>query len=192
MKHPLDPQDVITMARRGKDARDACIRQKGVGPEFTNLTEREIFPWLRKREGFLDLITLVVPNGREVATISFWDEKASAQSYKVFAERPADSTLLLPSIEVHQQRLGRIPGMVAADAGFYSSKNEKAGQALGVRWMSVPSKKTKSSERKLLQHQRWFRKGQKWRTGSEGRISVLKRRHGLRRSFYPGLEGMRR
>jgi hypothetical protein len=33
---------------------------------------------------------------------------------------------------------------------------------------------------------------QKWRTGSEGRISVLKRRHGLRRSFYPGLEGMRR
>jgi hypothetical protein len=25
--------------------------------------------------------------------------------------------------------------MVAADAGFYSSKNEKAGQALGVRWI---------------------------------------------------------
>src|SRR5260370_940901 len=45
---------------------------------------------------------------------------------------------------------------------------------------------------KLFQHQRWFRKGQKWRTGSEGRISVLKRRHGLRRCLYPGLNGMRR
>jgi len=112
--------------------------------------------------------------------------------FEVFAERPADSALLLPSIEVHQQRLGRIPRLVAADAGFYSSKNEKAGQALGVRWMSVPNKKTSSSERKLLQHQRWFRNGQKWRTGSEGRISVLKRRHGLRRSLYPGVEGMRR
>jgi transposase, IS5 family len=112
--------------------------------------------------------------------------------FEVFAERPADSTLLVPSIEVHQQRLGRIPRMVAADAGFYSNKNEKAGKALGVRWMSVPNKKTSSSERKLLQHQRWFRNAQKWRTGSEGRISVLKRRHGLRRSFYPGLEGMRR
>jgi hypothetical protein len=43
-----------------------------------------------------------------------------------------------------------------------------------------------------LQHQRWFRSGQKWRTGSEGRISVLKRRHGLRRCLYPGLDGMRR
>ncbi len=112
--------------------------------------------------------------------------------FEVFAERPADSTLLLPSIQVHQQRLGRIPRMVAADAGFYSRENEKVGQALGVRWMSVPNKKTTSSERKLLQHQGWFRSGQKWRTGSEGRISVLKRRHGLRRCLYPGLDGMRR
>src|SRR6267378_5478037 len=112
--------------------------------------------------------------------------------FEVFAERPADSTLLLPSIQVHQQRLGRIPRAVAADAGFYSRENEKAGQVLGVRWMSVPNKKTTSRERKLLEHQRWFRSGQKWRTGSEGRISVLKRRHGLRRCLYPGLDGMRR
>ncbi|MDQ1388233.1 MAG: transposase, family [Acidobacteriaceae bacterium] len=112
--------------------------------------------------------------------------------FEVYAERPADSTLLLSSIEVHQQRLGRIPRLVAADAGFYSRENEKAGQALGVQWMSVPNKNTKSSERKHLEHQRWFRRGQKWRTASEGRISVLKRRHGLRRCLYPGLDGMRR
>ena len=49
--------------------------------EFTNLMEREILPWLRKQAGFLDLITLAVPNGREVATISFWDEKENAQAY---------------------------------------------------------------------------------------------------------------
>jgi hypothetical protein len=62
------------------------------------------------------------------------------------------------------------------DAGFYSCENEKAGHALGVQWMSVPNKKTKSRDRKLLQRQRWFRSGQKWRTGCEGRISTLKRR----------------
>ena len=39
--------------------------------EFTNLMEYEILPWLRKQEGFLDLITLAVPGSREVATISF-------------------------------------------------------------------------------------------------------------------------
>jgi heme-degrading monooxygenase HmoA len=49
--------------------------------EFTNLMEREILPWLRKQAGFLDLITLAVPDGREVATISFWDEKGDAQAF---------------------------------------------------------------------------------------------------------------
>jgi hypothetical protein len=50
-------------------------------PEFTNLMEHEILPWLRKQEGFLGLITLAVPDGREVATISFWNHKGDAQAY---------------------------------------------------------------------------------------------------------------
>ncbi len=49
--------------------------------EFTNLMESEILPWLRKQEGFLDLITLATPDGREVATISFWDHEGNAQAY---------------------------------------------------------------------------------------------------------------
>jgi hypothetical protein len=48
--------------------------------EFTNLMECEILPWLRKQEGFLDLITLAVPEGREVATISFWEHKGNVQA----------------------------------------------------------------------------------------------------------------
>ena len=39
---------------------------------------------------------------------------------------------------------------------------------------------------------RWFRNGQKWRTGCEGRISVIKRRHGLSRCRYKGDAGMKR
>ena len=42
------------------------------------------------------------------------------------------------------------------------------------------------------QKQRWFKKGQKWRTGCEGRISLLKRRHGLRRSLYKKDAGLKR
>jgi len=43
--------------------------------------EREILPWLRTQEGFLDLITLAVPAAREVTTISFWDDKRNARAY---------------------------------------------------------------------------------------------------------------
>jgi hypothetical protein len=46
--------------------------------------------------------------------------------------------------------------------------------------------------RKAEQKKRWFRNGQKWRTGCEGRISVIKRRHGLNRSRYKGDDGMKR
>src|SRR5450756_1648821 len=50
--------------------------------------------------------------------------------YEVFAERPSDRQLLVPSIEVHQRRFGRIPALVAADAGFHSQQNEKTAGAM--------------------------------------------------------------
>ncbi len=50
---------------------------------------------------------------------------------------------------------------------------------LGIRRVSVPDRATKSSERRRDQKKRWFKRAQKWRTGREGRISLLKRRHGL-------------
>jgi hypothetical protein len=43
--------------------------------------EVEILPWLRKQEGFLDLMTLAVPDGSEVAALSFWDRQGNAQAY---------------------------------------------------------------------------------------------------------------
>ena len=55
-----------------------------------------------------------------------------------------------------------------------------------------PDVHAKSADRRKYQKQRWFRKGQKWRVGCEGRISVLKRRHGLQRSRYKGFCGMNR
>ena len=82
--------------------------------------------------------------------------------------------------------------LVAGDAGFYSAKNETAAKAMGVKRVCVPNRSTKSPERKREQKKRWFRNGQKWRTGCEGRISVVKRRHGLDRCRYKGFVGMNR
>jgi transposase, IS5 family len=112
--------------------------------------------------------------------------------YRVFAERPSDQELLVPAVEEHQRRFGRVPRVVAADAGFYSHANEKNVQEMGVSWVAVPNRSTRSEERRKLQRRRWFRAAQKWRTGCEGRISVLKRRHGLNRCRYPGFSGMER
>jgi IS5 family transposase len=112
--------------------------------------------------------------------------------FEVYQQRPSDSDLLIPSIETHQQKLGCTPRLVAADAGFYSASNEAAAKEKGVKQVSVPNRSTKSAERRREQKKRWFRNGQKWRTGCEGRISVIKRRHGLNRSRYKGEAGMKR
>ncbi|MBC8165151.1 MAG: ISNCY family transposase [Bryobacteraceae bacterium] len=112
--------------------------------------------------------------------------------YEVFEERPSDRALLLPSVEAQERVLGRVPKLVAADAGFYSQAQERAIQEKGVKWVSVPNRNTRSTDRKKLEKSRWFKKAQAWRTGCEGRISVLKRRHGLSRCRYSGAEGMKR
>jgi transposase, IS5 family len=111
---------------------------------------------------------------------------------EVFDQRPGDSDLLTPSIEKHKELLDRVPDLAAADAGFFSAANEAAAKELGVKRVAVPSRATKSEKRKLEQKKRWFKNAQKWRTGCEGRISILKRRHGLNRSRYKGTHGMKR
>src|SRR5271170_5252777 len=112
--------------------------------------------------------------------------------YEIFEHRPSDRELLLPAIEAQQNKLGRVARLVTADAGFYSQAQERAAQDKGVQWVAVPNRQTRSAERKKLEKTPWFKKAQAWRTGCEGRISVLKRRHGLSRCRYPGMEGMKR
>jgi IS5 family transposase len=112
--------------------------------------------------------------------------------YDVFDQRPSDRDLLLGAVENHERVLGRVPNLATADAGYYSRAQEQAVEEKGVKWVAVPNRNTKSAERKKKEHSRWFKKAQRWRTGCEGRISVLKRRHGLTRCRYRGEQGMKR
>jgi IS5 family transposase len=123
-------------------------------------------------------------------------QEAEAQivtHYEVYAARPWDSDLLLPALDAHRQLLGRMPYLVTADAAFFSQRNELAAQARGVKRVAIPNRSpNRSAQRKRLEKKRWFRNAQKWRTGSEGRISLLRRRHGLNRCRYKGLPGIQR
>jgi len=119
-------------------------------------------------------------------------ENQIVRHYQVCEQRPADSTLLEGCLEQHVEQFGRVPERLAADPGFFSAANESKAHQMGVSRVSIPSHDTKSPARKQRQKQRWFKELQKWRTGCEGRISVLKRRHGLRRSLYKGPDGIQR
>jgi transposase, IS5 family len=113
-------------------------------------------------------------------------------AYEVYDRWPSDGDLPIPAIEIHEAKLGRTPRLVAGDAGFYSSQTEAAAKKRGVKRVCIPNRSTKSAERKREQKKRWLRNGQKWRTGCEGGISVIKRRHRLIRSRYKSDDGMKR
>jgi transposase, IS5 family len=113
-------------------------------------------------------------------------------AYEVHQRRPADKTLWVPALERHQEIFGRAPDLAAGDRGFASAANEAAAYTRGVRRVVLPQAGRKTPARRAHERQRWFRRGQRWRVGCEGRISVLKRRHGLRRSRYRGAAGISR
>lgn len=87
--------------------------------EFIRVMDNEVLPWLRKQEGFLDTITLAVPGGREIVSISFWDQQKSAEVY--------DSTSYPQALEILKKILAGTPQVRTFDV--VSSTLQKIGPA---------------------------------------------------------------
>jgi len=113
-------------------------------------------------------------------------------AYDVHERRPPDTTLWIPALDRHITLFNRAPDIAAGDRGFASARNEEAAITRGVRRVILPRPGRTTPARRAYERQRWFRRGQRWRVGCEGRISVIKRRHGLRRCRYRGADGTAR
>jgi transposase, IS5 family len=103
-----------------------------------------------------------------------------------------EDTQVVPSLAHHRQRFGHAPRLVVGDRATYSADNERAARTQGVRQVVLPQPGAKTAARIAHEQQAWFRRGTRWRAGIEGRISGLKRRHGLDRCRYHGADGMDR
>jgi IS5 family transposase len=112
--------------------------------------------------------------------------------YQVCPQRVPEGDLWKTSLERHAQLFGRPPQLATAHPGFASANNEEEAAARGVSRVVLPRRGRLSAARRGHQKQRWFRRAMRWRTGCEGRISALKRRHGLSRCRYRGMQGMER
>lgn len=110
-------------------------------------------------------------------------------TYQVYEGNPSDTNLLKPGVKGHRRLFRKRLKAVATDRGFYSKKNEEWLEQSSVKQISIPVRGKASKERRQKQKEPWFRRLQKFRAGSEGRISVLKRKFGLRRSLMRGGDG---
>jgi IS5 family transposase len=104
---------------------------------------------------------------------------------------PADAPQLVPAVERVIARTGRRPRTVTADRGYGEARVENALQDLGVRTVVIPRKGRPGQARRTRERRAAFRRTVKWRTGSEARISTLKRQYGWDRTRLDHLDGAR-
>jgi transposase, IS5 family len=104
---------------------------------------------------------------------------------------PADAPQLAPAIGRVITRTRRRPRTVTADRGYGEARVEDDLLELGVRTVVIPRKGRPGKARQAHEHRRAFRRTVKWRTGSEARISTLKRQYGWDRTRLDDLDGVR-
>jgi transposase, IS5 family len=111
--------------------------------------------------------------------------------HQVMVGNPPDAPLLAPAIGRVIAHTGKAPGAVTADRGYGEAAVDQELADLGVARVAIPRRGRTGPARRLVEHQRGFRRLVKWRTGCEGRISCLKHRFGWDRTRMDGLHGAR-
>jgi len=140
--------------------------------------------------------TQLIKRGKQRAPVEFGHKVFLAESaqglitdYQVLDGNPADTNQVKTSLDRHQQVFQHGPSLYAGDRGFYSSENEEHCQRAGVSQVCIRQRGgQKTAEREALERSRAFRKGQRFRVGIEGRISVLFRGRGMKRCRARGHE----
>jgi IS5 family transposase len=109
--------------------------------------------------------------------------------YRVLDGNPTDDRHVAPSLAHHIALFGGPPTLAATDRGFYSLAALQACQTAGVTTECIPQRGgRKTPERAAYEKSRAFRRGQRFRAGIEGRISVLFRGRGMKRCPLHGPE----
>jgi IS5 family transposase len=111
--------------------------------------------------------------------------------HSVHIGNPADNELLRPAIERIATHLGVAPSLVTADRGYWDSTIENDLATAGVTTIVIPRTGKSSAARAVIEHADDFVDAVKWRTGSEGRVSHLKRDWAWRRTRLRGHAGAR-
>jgi transposase, IS5 family len=102
------------------------------------------------------------------------NEDGIVVDHAVFIGNPPDAPMLAPAIQGISQRANVVGESLSE---------------LGVRQVVLPTKGIPSAARRAVENQEPFQELVRWRTGSEGRISCLKRDFGWNRTRIDGLEG---
>jgi len=156
----------------------------------------EQVPATEKIVSIFEAHTDIIRRGKEAKPVEYGHklwlnevEGGIVSHYRVLDGNPSDEKQWKPSLKAHIRTFQHPPIQASADRGLSSDPNETLAHDLGVRDVVIPKRGYRSKARLKHEHKAWFVKGRHWHAGVEGRISVLKRAHGLGRCLNHGETG---
>jgi len=167
-------------------------------------TERRVFrneqvPAQEKIVSIFEPHADIICRGKETKPVEYghkiWLDEVDGgivSHYRILDGNPPDERQWKPSLQAHRELFHHPPRQASADRGVYSPDNEQTARDMGVKHVILPKPGYKSQQRKTHERCKWFVAGRKWHAGVEGRISVLKRAHGLERCLDHGQDGFQR
>ncbi len=108
--------------------------------------------------------------------------------YAVMEKRIEDKELLMPAVNAHKTLFGHYPEVLSTDKGFYESMRQIEGLEEKIPVVSIAKKGRRNHVEYERETSDAFIDGQRFRAGSEGSISVLKRAFKLSRCFFKGFK----
>jgi IS5 family transposase len=180
-------QQIEHYSRMGEQVIDQARRR---------VLEGETVPNAEKLFSIFEPHTDLIKRGKVLTPEEFGHKVFLAESeqglitqYEVLVGNPHDQDHVEVSLEHHRATFGHAPHCYAADRGFQSTDNEKACRQDGVKQVSLPQcGGQKTPERAAYEKTPEFKQAQRFRSGIEGRISVLFRGRGMKRCRAKGRE----
>ena len=199
-----------TSKLRGKDLlaamtidalRDQIAYYCGLGERVINQARRRVLdgeqvPDAEKIYSIFEPHTDLIKRGKVRTPVEFGHEVFLAESaiglitqYEVLKGNPADEVHVAPSLKRHRRAFRRAPELYGADRGFFSEQNVTACVRGAVKTICIPQRGgSKTPPRQAYERSVAFKRGQRFRAGIEGRISVLMRGRGMKRCRAEGAE----
>ena len=158
--------------------------------------EGEQVPNAEKIFSIFEPHTDLIKRGKVLTPVEFGHKVFLAESaqglitqYEVLQGNPNDEQYVEPSVQRHKKMFGHAPEVYGSDRGFFSEQNVKSCKRNGVKVVCIPQcGGQKTAKRKAYEKSPVFKKGQSFRAGIEGRISVLFRGRGMKRCLAEGHE----
>jgi IS5 family transposase len=192
--------DLVTQvavdALRGEIARHGELGTRVVSQARRRVLDGEQVPTEEKLYSIFETHTDLIKRGKVLRPVEFGHTVFLAESgrglitqYQVLKGNPADQVHVTPSLDRHTAMFESAPHLYSSDRGFFNEANLQTCQTAGVILTCIPQAGgQRSAERETLERSRAFKRGQRFRAGIEGRISVLFRGRGMKRALVEGRE----